>query len=86
MENSVYVHNNYRQQGIGKALMCVLIDKAKECNLYAISAWIDSCNKKSIVMHKQFGFYIAGELKNVGQKFDMMRSVTIMQLDLKDKE
>ena len=86
VENSVYVHKDYRGKKIGTALMNVLIKTAIKYNLWAISAWIDSGNTKSIVMHKKFGFYIIGELKNIGEKFNKKRSVTIMQLDLNECE
>ncbi len=81
-ENSVYVHKEYRGQGIGTALMEALIERAKHTGLWAVSAWIDSENLESIAMHKKFGFYITGELKSIGEKFGEKRSVTIMQLDL----
>lgn len=82
VENSVYIHKNFRRQKIGTLLMETLIERAKSCGLRAISAWIDSENIESVKMHKKFGFYIVGEMKNVGDKFGEKRSVTIMQLDI----
>lgn len=83
-ENSVYVHKEHRGKKIGSSLLKKLIETAKESRLRVISAWIDSENKQSICMHEKFGFYIAGELKNIGEKFGKKRSLTIMQLDLED--
>jgi phosphinothricin acetyltransferase len=85
VENSVYVDKGYTGEGIGKKLLKTLIDRAKECDIWAISAWIDSGNLHSIEVHKKFGFYIAGELKNIGEKFGEKRSVTIMQLDFHEE-
>ena len=81
-ENSVYIDKKYRGQGYGGVLLKALIDRAKACDLWAISAWIDSENRESILLHGKFGFYITGELKNIGEKFGEKRSVTIMQLDI----
>lgn len=81
-ENSVYIHKDFRRQNIGTMLMEALIVHAKTSDLLAISAWIDSGNLESIKMHNKFGFYITGQMKNVGEKFREKRSVTIMQLDL----
>ncbi len=81
VENSVYVHKDFRGRGIGASLLEKLILSGKDSDIWAISAWIDSCNKESILLHEKFGFYITGELKNVGEKFNEKRSVTIMQYD-----
>ncbi len=86
VENSVYIHKDYRGQGLGKALLKKLIDYGKNMSIWAISAWIDSCNIESIKLHEKFGFYITGELKNVGEKFNEKRSVTIMQYDYKEEK
>lgn len=83
-ENSVYVHKDYQGRNIGSALLNALIKSAKESRLRVISAWIDSENIKSIKMHEKFGFYLSGELRNIGEKFGKKRSVTIMQLDLEN--
>lgn len=82
VENSVYVHKDYRGMKIGEALLVKLIHRANECDIWAISAWIDSGNVASIKLHEKYDFYKAGELKNNGDKFGEKRSVTIMQLDL----
>jgi L-amino acid N-acyltransferase len=81
-ENSVYVHKDYRRMRIGSLLMDKLIYTAINCDIIAISAWIDSENKESIKLHEKFDFYKIGEMKNIGRKYGKKRSVTIMQLDL----
>ena len=80
-ENSVYIHKDFRKRGLGGTLLQKLIEHARSSGLWAISAWIDSGNQQSIRLHEKYGFYITGEMKNVGEKLGERRSVTIMQLD-----
>ena len=83
-ENSVYVHKDFRGRKIGSTLLKKLIDNARESGLGAITAWIDSENRQSIKLHEKYGFYITGEMKNVGEKLGERRSVTIMQIDFNE--
>lgn len=83
-ENSVYVHKDFRGRKIGSALLDKLIVNARESGLGAITAWIDSANSQSIKLHEKHGFYITGEMKNVGEKLGERRSVTIMQMDFSE--
>lgn len=83
VENSVYVHKDFRRKRIGSALMTTLIQVARECELWVISAWIDSGNIESIRLHENFNFYTVGDMKDIGEKFSKKRSVTIMHLDLR---
>ena len=84
-ENSLYVHKDFRRRKIGSALLQKLIESAHDNGLGAITAWIDSANKQSIVMHEKHGFYTTGEMKNVGEKWGERRSVTIMQIDFEER-
>lgn len=81
-ENSIYVDHKYLSQNIGNNLMEKLINHAKSSKLEAITAWIDSGNTSSIDFHKKWDFYIVGEMKNIGDKFEYRHSVTIMQLSV----
>jgi len=82
-ENSIYVDNNYHNQQIGTKLMEATLNHAYASKLEAVTAWIDSENKSSIDFHKKWGFELVGEMKNIGDKWNVRRSVTIMQLSVK---
>jgi len=84
-EISIYVDKDYHNMKIGKMLMDKLLEHAYASKLEVITAWIDSENKKSIGFHSKWGFEIAGEMKNVGDKWNERRSVTIMQLSVLSK-
>ena len=83
-ENSIYVHHNYINKGIGSKLLKKLIDYSKKNkNIKNIIAVIgDSKNKISINIHKKNGFKKIGILKNIGYKKRKWIDSVYMQLIL----
>ena len=82
VEHSIYVHKDFRRQGIAKKLLRALIDKAEASGLHTIVAGIDSENAVSISLHREFGFREAGVLTQVGYKFGRWLDLQFMQLIL----
>ena len=78
-ENSLYIDAKYRNQGIGKKLLEVLIGIGKETNLISILARISEGNEQSIYLHELNGFEKVGTMKKVGRKFGKLLDVTLMQ-------
>jgi len=79
-EDAVYVRQDVRGQGVGKALVSALVEHAQEAGLRQMLALIgDSENSGSIGMHASLGFTRAGVLRAVGWKFDRWLDVVIMQ-------
>lgn len=78
-ENSVYVAESARGQGIGSRLLAPLIDGAKTMGLHAIIAAIDAENAVSIRLHARFGFEKVGHFKQVGFKFNRWLDVVYME-------
>ena len=69
VENSVYVAPGRRGQGIGKALLPVLIQRCEAAGYRIIVAVIgDTANAASIALHAANGFHHAGTLPGVGWK------------------
>lgn len=85
-ENSIYIAEDHRGQGIGKKLLLPLIESAKKIGLHAIIAAIDASNEPSIRLHKRFGFETVGHFKRVGYKFDRWLDVVYMELLLPEPE
>jgi L-amino acid N-acyltransferase len=81
-EDSVYIAEGWRGQGVGKQLVAPLITLARERGLHIILASIDSENEASIRLHKGLGFVQVGELKEVIYKFDRWLSTVFLQLTL----
>src|ERR1700722_5904932 len=80
VENSVYVHDDCHQRGIGSALLQELIARARAFGYHAIVAGIDGEQAASAALHAQFGFQKAGHLKQVGFKFGRWLDVIFMEL------
>ena len=83
VEHSVYVSPALTGKGIGKKLLCRLIELAKEQELHSMIGCIDADNKASILFHQRLGFTTAGVLKEVGYKFNRWLDLQFMELLLK---
>lgn len=78
-ENSIYVAEACRGQGIGKLLLPPLIEGALGRGLHAIIACIDATNDPSIRLHARFGFETVGHFRQVGYKFGRWLDVVYME-------
>jgi len=80
VENSVYVALWARRQGVGRALLDAVIERATGCGMRQMVAIIgDSAHLASIRLHEQAGFRRVGVLENVGCKFGRWLDTVIMQ-------
>lgn len=78
-EHSIYVREGRRGQGIGKALLTALIERARAQGLHVLIGGIDADNELSIALHKAFGFEETGRLPQVGRKFDRWLTLVFLQ-------
>jgi L-amino acid N-acyltransferase YncA len=82
-EDSVYVREDVRGQGVGKALVARLIDDAAAAGMRQIIAVIgDSENTGSIGVHASLGFHMVGTMRAAGIKFGRWVDVVTMQRPL----
>ncbi len=80
VEDSIYVREDVRGQGVGKALVSKLIDLATLSGLRQMIAVIgDSENVGSIGVHASLGFQMIGTMKSAGIKFGRWIDVVTMQ-------
>ncbi len=83
VEDSIYVREDVRGQGVGKALVSKLIERATEQGMRQMIAVIgDSENVGSIGVHASLGFQIIGTMKSAGIKFGRWIDVVSMQRPL----
>ncbi|MCB4824394.1 GNAT family N-acetyltransferase [Roseicella aerolata] len=79
-ENSVYVRDDVRGMGVGKALVAALLERADQAGFRQMFAVIgDSDNVGSIGLHLSLGFQRAGVLRSAGVKFGRWLDVVFMQ-------
>ncbi len=80
VEDSIYVRDDVRGQGVGKALVSALIEHATARGMRQMIAVIgDSENVGSIGVHASLGFHMVGTLRAVGVKFGRWVDVVSMQ-------
>jgi len=80
VENSVYVHPEWHQRGIGSVLLEDLIMHAQALGHHAIIAAIDADQTNSVRLHAKFNFEEVGHLRHVGLKFGRWLDVIYMEL------
>ncbi len=83
VENSVYVHEDFRGKGLGRTLMVRLIAEAEARGYRQMVAVIgDSANHPSIRLHEGLGFHHVGTLRSVGWKHERWLDTVLMQRSL----
>jgi L-amino acid N-acyltransferase YncA len=78
-EDSIYMANDIRGKGLGRALLTELCASAERAGVRRLIAVIgDSGNAGSIGVHRALGFAPVGVLKSCGWKFDRWLDVVLM--------
>jgi phosphinothricin acetyltransferase len=80
LEDTVYIHQDARRQGVGKALLEAILDRSEALGARQMIALISYApNSGSVALHTQLGFRPIGILKSVGYKFGRWLDVAYMQ-------
>jgi phosphinothricin acetyltransferase len=84
-EDAIYIRDDVRGQGVGKALVAALLDRAEAAGFRQIFAVIgDSENAGSVGLHASLGFRQVGVMRSAGIKFGQWLDVVVMQRSLGD--
>ena len=84
VEDSVYVDESVRGQGVGRLVLADLVRLAEVHGFHAVMARIVGGHDASIALHKACGFEIVGVEKEIGRKFGRWLDVVVMQRLLTD--
>jgi phosphinothricin acetyltransferase len=82
VEDSLYVRHDQRHRGLGKALLAELLQAAQSHGHRTVIGVISADKPDSIALHQNFGFTLAGVLRQAGYKFDTWLDVAYLQLML----
>ena len=83
VEDSIYIDKDAVGQGVGKALLPVLIEQCTALGKRQMVAVIgDSAQAPSIRLHAACGFEMVGTLRNIGFKFGRWLDSVLMQRPL----
>lgn len=78
-EISVYVAENARGKGVGKALLMALIDESEANNIWTLQAGIFPENLPSIQLHESCGFRLVGRREKIGQMNGAWRDTLLLE-------
>lgn len=81
-EVTVYVHHDFRKQGIARKLYLLLLDILQAMNYCKAIAVITLPNDASIGFHRSLGFRHIGEMRNIGYKLGKWHATSWWDLDL----
>jgi L-amino acid N-acyltransferase len=83
IEHSVHVRADCRGQGLGRALLAALMQRAAMMGKHVMIAGIDADNAVSIRLHHSLGFATVGHFHEVGFKFGRWLDLVFMECILK---
>jgi phosphinothricin acetyltransferase len=78
-ENSVYIRHDRRGEGIGRALLALLIVEAERVGFRQMIAVIAGAQPASVRLHAACGFEEAGRMRSVGRKHGQWLDTYYMQ-------
>ncbi len=78
-EVSIYISNDHKGQGIGKALMTKLIVESEINGIWTLQSGMFPENEATIALHKSTGFRIIGHREKIGKLGDTWRDTVIME-------
>lgn len=80
VETSIYLDPEYLGKGIGSKLKGAMINELKKQGFHCVISAISLPNPASIAMCEKFGFQKAGQLREIGYKFDEWIDIGYWQL------
>jgi phosphinothricin acetyltransferase len=78
-EDSIYVAQSSRGQGVGKLLLTELLGFGAGHGFHSVIARIVGDHEASIALHRRCGFELIGIEREVGRKFGRWLDVALMQ-------
>jgi len=81
-EVSIYVHQDHRGRGIGRALLAELIARGRAAGLGVLLARAESSGAASLALHRALGFRPIGTMRRVGEKAGRLLDVVLLDLHL----
>lgn len=74
-DESIYIADNYRSRGVGKALLGSILECARELDFHVVMAGIVGCQDPSLALHRSLGFVEAGRYEHMGYKLGAWHDV-----------
>jgi phosphinothricin acetyltransferase len=81
-DESIYISDSRRGQGVGKALLGGILQEACRMDLHVVMAGIVGCQQASLALHRSQGFVEAGRYEHMGYKLGAWHDVHWYQCHL----
>lgn len=78
-EESVYISESARGQGVGKKLLSTLVELSEQNGFWTLQAGIFPENVASLRLHESCGFRVLGVREKVGQMNGVWRDVMLLE-------
>jgi phosphinothricin acetyltransferase len=78
-EESVYVAHGARGQGVGRALLGTLVERAEQAGIWTLQAGIFPENMGSLRLHLGCGFRVVGVRERLGRLDGAWRDVVLLE-------
>ena len=79
VEHTIHVRADTWGVGVGRLLLCELIDRAQRSGIHVMVGAIDGGNSASIAFHERLGFVVVARMPEVGRKFERWLDLVLMQ-------
>jgi L-amino acid N-acyltransferase YncA len=79
VENSVYVDEQARGQGVGRLLLERLIASTEAAGIWTIQTGIFPENEVSVRLHERVGYEVVGRRKRLGKLHGVWRDVLLLE-------
>jgi L-amino acid N-acyltransferase len=82
VDESIYVADAFRGQGIGRALLNAILDEARAIGKHVVMAGVVDCQIASIRLHESLGFERSALNRHMGFKLGEWHDVALLQQHL----
>ena len=79
VENSIYVDETARGQGIGRELLGALLAQADAAGIWTVQTSIFPENTASVGLHQACGFRVVGTRERIGQMDGVWRDTVLLE-------
>jgi len=78
-ENSVYVAEAARGQGVGRGLLDALVASSEQAGIWTIQTGVFPENEASVRLHESVGFRVVGRRERLGKLDGVWRDVLLLE-------
>ena len=81
-DESIYMADDFRGQGLGRALLTAILGEAKRIGVQVVMAGVVACQEPSLALHRSLGFEQSALNVHMGYKLGAWHDVAYLQRHL----